>query len=69
MHLSLTEMVQVDQPKGINAISKELTIKLDSEHTAQHQMMECLGQILWESQRNGTQPDMQEYLLLLKRLL
>lgn len=69
MHLSLTEMVQVDQPKGINAISKELTIKLDSEHTAQHQMMECLGQILWESQRNGTQPDMQAYLLLLQRLL
>ena len=69
MHLSMTEMVQVDQPKGINAISKALTLKLDSEHTAQHQMMECLGQILWESQRSGTEPNMQEYLMLLQRLL
>lgn len=68
MHLSMTEMVQVDQPLGIKTIAKELTIKLDSEHAAQHQMMECLGQVLWESQRHGTPPDMQLYLQKLQEL-
>ena len=26
-------------------------------HDAQHQIMECLGQMLWESQRSGRPPD------------
>lgn len=69
MHLSMTEMVQVDQPQGIHFIHNELIMKFSSEHEAQHQMMECLGQVLWESSRSGLPPDMNNYLEQLKKLI
>ena len=69
MHMSITEQVQIDQPSGIREASRQLTIKLDSEHEAQHRIMECLGQVLWSAQRYGTTPDMATYVELIKRLL
>ena len=69
MHLSLTEMIQVDQPKGIQTLYKDLSVKYDTQHAAQHQMMDCLGEVLWESQRNGTMPDMQRFLTLMQARL
>jgi len=69
MHLSITEQVQIDQPPGIRDIARQLMMKLDSEHEAQHRIMECLGQVLWNAQRQGTAPDMDDYLDALKRLL
>ena len=69
MHLSITEQVQIDQPPGIRAVGRELSVKLDSEHEAQHRIMECLGAVLWESQRSGTPPDMDAYVESIKALL
>jgi hypothetical protein len=69
MHLSITEQVQIDQPTGIREVSRQLMTKLDSEHEAQHRMMECLGQVLWQAQRDGTPPDMQVYIESIKQLL
>lgn len=69
MHMSITEQVQIDQPPGIREVSKQLSIKLDSEHEAQHRIMECLGQILWNAQRDGAPPDMVAYVEATKRLL
>ena len=69
MHMSLSEQVQIDQPAGIRHICQELKMKSGDEHVAHHQMMECLGKVLWESSRNGSQPDMQLYLELLHNLL
>ena len=56
MHLSITEQVSIDQPPGIRAAYHALAAKF-GEHDAQHQVMECLGEMLWTSQRNGTPPD------------
>lgn len=56
MHLSITEQVSIDQPPGIRGAYQLLAAKL-GEHEAQHQVMECLGEMLWTAQRNGTPPD------------
>ena len=69
MHMSITEQVQIDQPPGIREASKQLSIKLDSEHEAQHRIMECLGQVLWSAQRDGAPPDMVAYVEAIKKLL
>jgi len=31
-------------------------------------MMECLGEVLWNAQRNGQEPDLSAYLDCLKKL-
>ena len=68
MHLSISEQISIDQPPGIRPIAEQLTKKLGSKHEAQHQMMECLGQVMWEAQRAGTQLNPEQYLEALKSL-
>lgn len=66
MHLSITEQIQVDQPPGIRAGFVALATKY-GEHDAQHEIMECLGEMLWNSQRTGTPPDGAAYIESVKR--
>ena len=61
MHLTIEEQISIDQPPGIRAHFARLTHKFESEHDAQHRMMECLSEMIWQAQRNGTQPDAAVY--------
>jgi hypothetical protein len=61
MHLSISEQCSIDQPRGIRQAIELLTARCDSLHEAHHQAMECMGQMLWESQRSGRPPDGQAY--------
>ncbi|MEI7531469.1 MAG: DUF1841 family protein [Betaproteobacteria bacterium] len=69
MHLSIAEQIQIDQPIGIKEVSRVLLQKNGSEHDAAHHIMECLGKILWEAQRNGTPPDMHAYIESIRLLV
>ena len=62
MHLSITEQCSIDQPRGIRQAVELLTHRLDSLHDAHHAVMECLGQMMWESQRAGRPPDGKAYI-------
>jgi hypothetical protein len=66
MHLAIAEQISVDHPPGIRAAYAKLASRLN-EHEAVHQIMECLGQVLWESQRLGTPLNNDTYLELLSR--
>ena len=67
MHLSITEQLSIDQPPGIRAACERLAAKLGSMHAAQHAAMECLGTMLWESQRSGRPPDGEAYVACVRR--
>lgn len=67
MHLSLREQAQVDRPAGIRDIHSRLCRRL-GVHDAEHAMMECLGQALWQAQRDGLPPDEQAFLECLRSL-
>lgn len=69
MHLSIREQLSIQQPLGITAIYQKLIKKHGDAHKAEHQMMECLGQILWQSQQLGQPPDQNAYLACLKKLV
>jgi hypothetical protein len=62
MHLTIAEQLSIDQPRGIKALYTQLARQLDSPHEAAHAIMDCLGQMLWTSQRNNTPPDGAQYL-------
>lgn len=68
MHLSISEQISIDQPPGIRGIAEHLAKKLDSEHEAQHRIMECLGQVMWGAQREGVPLSPEKYLEALKKL-
>ncbi len=67
MHLSITEQISIDQPPGIRQAAQLLSQRLGSEHEAHHQIMECLGEMIWTSQRSGLPPDGQAYIECVKR--
>ena len=67
MHLSISEQIGIDQPAGIRQAFELLAHRLGSAHEAQHQVMECLGEMIWASQRSGAPPDGERYLECVRR--
>lgn len=68
MHIALKEQVKSNRPAGINEVFNKIISRSVSIHDAEHKMMECLGQSLWEAQRNQSMPDESSYLECLKRI-
>jgi len=69
MHLALREQLATSRPVGIREVWQALLTRIGDPHQAEHHMMECLGQALWEAQRSGRMPDEAAYLLCLRRLV
>jgi hypothetical protein len=67
MHLSISEQLSIDQPTGIRQAFELLAARRGSAHEAQHEVMECLGEMLWTSQRGGLAPDGEAYLACVRR--
>jgi hypothetical protein len=67
MHLSVSEQCSIDQPRGIRQAVELLARKLGSLHQAHHETMDCLGAMLWESQRDGRPPDGEMYIANVQR--
>jgi hypothetical protein len=67
MHVSISEQLAIDQPRGIKQAFALLATRLGSAHAAQHEVMECLGEMVWASQRSGLPPDGERYLACVQR--
>lgn len=67
MHLTISEQCSIDQPRGIRAAVEALAERMGSLHDAHHQTMECLGDMIWTSQRSGRPPDGDAYLECVRR--
>jgi Domain of unknown function (DUF1841) len=65
MHLTIAEQISIDQPPGIRRQFERLRAQYQSEHEAQHAMMECLAETLLQAQRNHSAPDAAVYLACL----
>ena len=57
MHLSIAEQCGIDQPTGIRQAVALLAARRSALHPAHHEVMECLGEMIWASQRSGLPPD------------
>ena len=67
MHLSISEQLGIDQPPGIRQAFELLAARRGSAHAAQHEVMECLGEMLWTAQRSGLPPDGAAYIDCVRR--
>lgn len=65
LHLAIAEQLSIDQPPGIRALHDALAAQYDGDtHRARHDLLEALGETLWQAQRAGTGPDGALYLRL-----
>ena len=67
MHLSIAEQVSIDQPTGIRQAVDLLAARKQSLHEAHHEVMECLGEMIWASQRSAAPPDGLAYIDCVRR--
>jgi hypothetical protein len=68
LHLGIREQVSTDRPAGIAAVYNALLGKTGDPHAAEHEMIECLAETLWEAQSGNGPPDEDRYLERLRRL-
>ena len=62
MHLSLAEQLSIDQPAGVRTRYEKLLAQHGDAMHAQHDMMDCLAEMIWQAQRTGTAYDPLAYL-------
>lgn len=68
MHVAIEEQLSIDQPQGVRERYQTLVSSEGDEHRAQHRMMDCLAEMIWQAERNRQPPDAQAYLDCLARL-
>ncbi|HEX9626560.1 MAG TPA: DUF1841 family protein [Acidiferrobacterales bacterium] len=68
MHLAIEEQLSIDQPSGVRARFQALLEREADAHRAQHRMMDCLAEMLWQASREAAAPDPAGYLDCLGRL-
>jgi hypothetical protein len=62
MHLAVAEQLSVDQPPGIRDRYQQLLKQHDDAMDAQHAIIDCLGEMIWQVQRHQTAFDSAAYL-------
>ena len=68
LHLGIREQVSTNRPAGIAEIHKSLVARNGDVHAAEHAMIECLAEALWEAQRDNRPPDEARYLERLRQM-
>lgn len=68
MHLGLREQVSTNRPAGIAELYQSI-VALRDVHDAEHEMIECLAESIWQAQQNQTMPDEIAYIECLTRIL
>ena len=68
LHLAVRDQVATDRPAGLRQAFASLAQRLGSAHEAEHRIIECLAEAMWEAQRSGRPPDETAYLEAVLRL-
>ena len=67
LHLAVAEQLAIDQPPGVRAEFERIRLARGDEHAALHAVLECLGEVIWQAQRQQSPPDATLYLECLQQ--
>ncbi|PLX71582.1 MAG: DUF1841 domain-containing protein [Azoarcus sp.] len=67
LHLAIEEQLSIDQPPGLRAAFDAACAQRGNRHDALHDVLECLGETIFNAQRNNAPPDGQAYLTCVRR--
>jgi len=68
LHLAIRDQVATNRPTGILSIYQLLITKYSNSHEAEHRMLDCLAEALWEAQNQNAPPDEKKYLERLRKI-
>lgn len=68
LHLAIHEQLSINQPEGLrDAYDLCLARHSGDRHAALHDVLEALGETIYEAQRTGQPPDGREYVIKVSR--
>jgi len=67
LHLSIIEQININQPIGIKNSYEQLRQHHQETHRAQHDLLDCLAETIWYSQRNNEPLNSVHYLNLINQ--
>ena len=68
LHIAVREQLATDRPRGMRRIYTKLRPRFSDVHQLEHALMECLAEMIWETQRKGIAPNEAQYLSRVQRL-
>ncbi|HEY4369000.1 MAG TPA: DUF1841 family protein [Steroidobacteraceae bacterium] len=69
LHLAVRDQIATDRPAGIRTAFEAVARRMGAAHEAEHQLIECLAETMWEAQRVNLPPDENAYLARVNRLV
>jgi hypothetical protein len=66
-HVALSEQLSIDQPAGVRARYERVRKSWGDAHDAQHAVLECLAEMIWQAQRQRQPFDGEAYLECMER--
>jgi len=69
MHIAIQEQLSTRRPAIIQQVYQALSSQHQDAHQAEHALMECLGQMIWQAQRDQIPPNEQYYIECIQGLL
>lgn len=67
LHLAIEEQLSIDQPPGLRAAFDAACARHGERHAALHDVLECLGETMFNAQRNSAPPDGMAYIACVRR--
>jgi len=67
LHLAIAEQLSIDQPPGLRAAFEASQRRHGNEHDALHDVLECLGETIHQSQRSNAPPNGEAYVACVMR--
>jgi hypothetical protein len=67
LHAAVRDGLATDRPAGLRAAYLQIAARCGDAHAAEHVLLECLGETLWEAQRAGMPPDERAWLARVQR--
>jgi hypothetical protein len=68
LHVALREGIAANRPAGLAEIAASLARTRGDAHAAEHALMDCLAETLWEAERDRAPPDEAAFLERARRL-
>ena len=69
LHLALREQISTNRPTGITEVFNTLKTHPNTPLDAEHLLMQCLEDFLWQAQQNNHLPDESAYLAACQALI
>ena len=67
LHLAIQEQLSLQHPAELSGLYQQLMEKYADTHVAEHNIMECLSEMIWQAQRNQTMANELEYIECIRK--